>query len=130
MNRRSFSFNRRMPPGIFGTLRALAASVDRPEYTSGQRQRGDRVTARRMSLVGHSRRSERRTATSGAPRLTDIRRGRRHVSKVPEPDGAMCRIPDRPNCVSFWMQGRPASPGSRWRLTRLSDAISSVWSAA
>ena len=36
-----------------------------------------------MSASGHSRRFDRRPVTSGLPRLADILRARRHVSKVP-----------------------------------------------
>jgi hypothetical protein len=72
-----------MPPDIFGTLRALAASVDRPEHTSRQRQRGDRVTARRMSLVGQSRLLTVGRATSGLPLEADSFIGRWHVSNAP-----------------------------------------------
>jgi len=39
-----------------------------------------------MSEMGQKRRFERRPVTSGLPRSADIRRVRRHVSKVPKSD--------------------------------------------
>ena len=42
-----------------------------------------------MSLVGQSRHFDRALATSGLPRLSDILRVGRHVSKVPLPDSCI-----------------------------------------
>src|SRR5260370_25926132 len=41
----------------------------------------------------------------------------------------LIHIPDRPICALVSLQGRPFSRGAKWRLTRSSDAISSVLSA-
>jgi hypothetical protein len=63
------------------TAKALGA----PRATDADRthRRDDRVAVRRMSPMGHSRRFDRRPVTSGLPRLAEILRVRRHVSKVP-----------------------------------------------
>ena len=48
------------------------------------------------SASGQSRRFGGRPTTSGTPRLADILRGSRHVSKVPLPDSCIAA-----NCASF-----------------------------
>src|SRR6266481_8381432 len=70
---------------------------------------------------------------SALMRTTDSGRISSDVRKMPNQTSRceLIHIPDRLSCISLesCVQARPVSCGSRWRLTRSSDTISSVLSA-